>query len=151
VPARKKENALLMKNICIILILAGCCIVCKDEQPTQSPQQTPYEQWRSQNLHYYTIDQRRICFCPYGGETVRITVRSDTIAQVTRISDTSAVQYQVYISIDSLFGIIRNSKTDSLVVRYNSEYGYPEYLDINPQQHPYDGGELFETSNLQIP
>jgi hypothetical protein len=31
-------------------------------------------------------------------------------------------------------------------VRYNEEYGYPEYLDIAPQQHPVDGGFSYETS-----
>jgi len=48
-----------------------------------------------------------------------------------------------------LFGIIKNPNGDSLVVRYNSIYGFPEYLDINPQQHPVDGGALYETSNLR--
>lgn len=82
---------------------------------------------------------------------MRVTVRSDTISSVIRISDTSVVAYPFYFTVDSLFGIIRNSKTDSLVIRYNKQYGYPEYLDINPQLHPVDGGVLYKTSNLQIP
>ena len=53
--------------------------------------------------------------------------------------------------MDSLFAIIRNSKGHSLIVRYNVQYGYPEYLDVNLQVHPVDGGYLYETSNLQIP
>jgi hypothetical protein len=140
-----------MKNLFLVGILIGCCIACNKDQTSQPVQQTPYEQWRSHNLHDYTIDQHRSCYCPHAGELVRITVRSDTIARVIRVSDTSIVQYPYYITIESLFRIIQNSKTDSLVVRYNAQYGYPEFLDVNPQQHPYDGGELYETSNLQIP
>jgi hypothetical protein len=82
---------------------------------------------------------------------MQITVRSDTVDQVIRVSNTSAVTYPFYLTIDSLFGIIRNSRTDSLVIRYNNQYGYPEYLDVNPQLHPVDGGFLYETSNLQSP
>jgi len=126
------------------------CAACKQEQASQPVLQTPYEQWRSFNLHNYTIDQSRSCFCPHGGELMRITVRSDTIAGVVRISDTSIVTYPYFVSIDSLFGIIRYLKTDSLVIRYNVQYGYPEYLDVDPQLHPSDGGYLLETSNLHI-
>ena len=140
-----------MKKIYLFGFLLLCCPACKNEQVSRPEQLTYYEQWRSHNLHNYTIDQSRSCYCPHASELVRITVRSDTIASVIRVSDLSIVTYPFYLSIDSLFGIIRNSKTDSLVVRYNTKYGYPEYLDVNPQLHPMDGGYLYETSNLQIP
>jgi hypothetical protein len=82
---------------------------------------------------------------------MRITVRSDTVARVINVSDASVVTVTYYLTIDSLFGIIRNARTDSLVIRYNNQYGYPEYLDVNPQLHPVDGGVLYVTSNLQVP
>jgi hypothetical protein len=140
-----------MKIIILLGLSLICSLGCKKEQSSQPIQQTPYEKWQSQNFHNYTIDQKRSCFCPHGGELIRITVRSDTIAQTIRISDTSIVTYPFCFTIDSLFGIIRNSMTDSLVIRYNNKYGYPEYLDVNPQLHPVDGGFLYETSNLQVP
>ena len=139
-----------MRIIYLFGFLILCSLACKKEQVSQPVQLTPYEQWRSLNLHNYTIDQSRSCFCPYAGELMHIIVRSDTIANVIRISDLSIVTSPAYISIDSLFGIIRKSKTDSLVIRYNTQYGYPEYLDVNPHLHPLDGGYLYETSNFQI-
>jgi hypothetical protein len=128
-----------------------CCLCCKKEQSSQPMQQTPFEKWKSQNFHNYTIDQNRSCYCLHGGELMRMTVRSDTVARMIRISDASVITLPYYFTIDSLFGIIRNSRTDSLVIRYNDQYGYPEYLDINPQLHPVDGGVLYVTSNLQVP
>jgi len=128
-----------------------CCLGCRKEQSSQPMQQTPYEKWQSQNIHNYTIDQNRSCYCLSGGELMRMTVRSDTIARVIRVTDASVITFPYYFTIDSLFGIIRDSRTDSLVIRYNAQYGYPEYLDINPQLHPLDGGVLYETSNLQVP
>lgn len=82
---------------------------------------------------------------------MQVTVHADTVASVMRLSDSSTVPYSLCASVDSLFGMIRNSSGDSLVVRYNADYGYPEYLDINPQLHPSDGGVLYETSDLHIP
>jgi hypothetical protein len=140
-----------MKIIVLIGLSVIWCLGCKKEQSSQPVQQSPYEQWQSHNFHNYTIDQKRSCYCPQGGELVRITVRSDTIAQAMRVYDTSIVTYPFYLTIDSLFGFIRNSRTDSLVIRYNDQYGYPEYLDVDPQLHPIDGGFLYEISNLQIP
>ena len=142
----------MMRSRFQIGLLLISLLACR-EQTTQPGLADPYERWRSLNLHNYTIDQVRSCFCPDGGQVVRLTVRSDTIALVMRLSDNSEVPYPkstFYLTVDSLFSIIRNPKSDSLVVEYNAEYGYPERLDINPQLHPVDGGALYQTSNLRI-
>ncbi|MEJ2103702.1 MAG: DUF6174 domain-containing protein [Ignavibacteriaceae bacterium] len=81
---------------------------------------------------------------------MRITVRADTIFNIINIEDNSVVTNPYYYTIDSLFGIIQYSEYDSIVIKYNSTYGFPEFLDINPQLHPVDGGVLYETNNLQI-
>lgn len=122
---------------------------CKKELVSQVQPQTPYELWRSQNLHDYAIDQVRTCYCPDGGVAVRVNIRSDTIFSLTKVIDGSPVISPNYFTVDSLFGMIEYGSFDSLVVRYSSIYGYPEFLDINPQWHPVDGGVLYETSNLK--
>jgi len=134
-------------------ILLFSLLGCK-EQTSQPDPLDPFDRWKSYNYHDYTIDQVRMCFCPDGGQTMRITVRSDTVSFVRKLSDSSQVLYPAssfYLTVDSLFAIIRASKTDSLVITYNAQYGYPERLDINPQLHPVDGGVLYQTSNLHIP
>ena len=123
---------------------------CNKEQVAEQDTKTPYELWRSKNLHNYSIDQIRSCFCPEAGQSVRITVRSDSIFSIINISDNSTITSSYYFTVDSLLGIISNSENDSLVIKYNASYGFPEFLDINPQWHPVDGGVLYETSNLQI-
>ena len=138
-----------MKTLLIFLI-ALFLISCNEEQMTESGTNKPYEVWLSKNIHNYSIDQIRSCFCLDAGVSVRITVKSDTVFSVIKLSDNSKITNRYYFTIDSLFGIINNSENDSLVIRYNDKYGYPEYLDINPQLHPVDGGVLYETSNLQL-
>jgi len=134
-------------SICILLSFASC----KKEATTQPPND-PYERWRSYGVHTYTVDQTRNCYCPNGGEKMRLFIKSDTVSSVVRLSDGTALAYgsfPAYWSVDSMFTYLKSSK-DSMVVRYNDKYGFPEYLDINPQLHPVDGGALYETSNLQI-
>ena len=137
-----------MRKSSLIILLVLISISCKNDQAVESDLKSPYELWKSKNIHNYSIDQIRFCFCPDAGQLVRITVRSDTIQNIIRLSDDNKITYPFYYTIDSLFGIINKSKNDSLVIRYNSLYDYPEYLDINPQLHPVDGGVLYETSNL---
>jgi hypothetical protein len=138
-----------MINKAALIILLLLSFSCDSDNVTGSSDDEYFQLWKSHNIHNYTIDQIRSCFCPLGGVPVRVTVRSDTVYSTIRISDNEVITNYHYLSIDSLFGIIRNLKEDSLVVKYNTHYGYPEYLDINPQLHPVDGGVLYETSNLQ--
>ena len=146
-------NALIYmgKVVLPLIVFAVTSLSCNKGGVTQPTFQSAYEQWQSHNLHDYTIDQELSCFCPTGGLLVQVTVRNDTVADVVRISDGSIMPLSIYVTVDSLFGIIRNSTGDSMVVRYNADYGYPEYLDVNPQLHPVNGGFLFETSNLRVP
>ena len=141
-----------IQNCLYVLLLL--LVRCKD-QPSQPLPPNPYEQWLSHSIHNYTVTQVLSCFCANGGVAMRITVRSDTIALVNRLSDSVEIprsQWIAYSTIEDLFAIIRfGPKTDSLVVTYNSQFGYPERLDVNPQLHPVDGGVLYETSSLQIP
>jgi hypothetical protein len=137
---------MIKKTSLIILLLLS--FSCGPNTVTGSSDDEYFQLWKTHNIHNYAIDQTRSCFCPERGP-VRITVRSDSIYRVVRISDSEAIASSYFLSIDSLFGIIRNSNDDSLVIKYNTKYGYPEYLDIYPQLHPIDGGVLYETSNLQ--
>lgn len=137
-----------LKTGLLLLLLLGC------DQTTQPDTSKPYTRWKSYDLHDYTIDQLRSCFCVLGGVTMTVTVRSDTVASVWNAADSSEAPSTIsgfYLTVDSLFGIVRNPGADSLVIHYDQTYGYPDTLDINPQQHPVDGGVLYVTSKLRIP
>jgi Family of unknown function (DUF6174) len=141
------KKVFIFFNILFIILPLAC-----NEQLNAPSPDTPYELWHSYNLHNYTIEQIRSCFCVNGGESMKVTFLDDTVFSVIKISDSTEIPYpysKQYLTIDSLFGIINNSN-DSLIITYDAHYGYPNKLDINPQLHPVDGGVMFETSNLQI-
>lgn len=136
-----------------LFIAAGCS---KEQvvQPVQTDPVASYLKWNSYGYHNYTIDQIRQCFCINGAEKMRVVVRSDTVKSVTRLSDNKELSYSEarwYMPVDSLFKKVLNPGRDSVVVSFNSKYGYPETVDVNPQLYPVDGGVLFVTSNLRIP
>jgi hypothetical protein len=138
-----------MRSGFLLLAVVVLCS-CKTDS-TVAPRPDPAQRWHSFHLHDYTIEQMRSCFCRNGGQTMRLSVKADTVFSVARMADgtvLSADEAKQYWSIEAMFAFIKVSK-DSLVIRYNAQYGYPEYLDINPQQHPYDGGALYITSNLK--
>jgi len=139
-----RNNILLLLSI---ILLTGC-----DDAADAPAPSAPYERWKSQNLHSYSMEQVRACFCIDGGTRMKVIVKQDTVFSVMRLSDSTMLSYpqtRTYLPIDSLFSIIRNPGSDSLVVEYHPDLGYPIKLDINPQQHPVDGGVLYETSALQ--
>lgn len=132
------------------MLISILFISCENENISEQNPETPYELWKSLDIHDYTIDQSYMCFCVGAGELVRVTVHSDTVFSAIRISDDGILKTSHFLSVNQLFEIIGNNESDSLVIKYNSVYGFPKFLDINPQQHPYDGGILYETSNLQV-
>ena len=137
-------------RISVLLILIFFLFAsCESDTITGYQVDAFYRIWKNQNIHNYTIDQVKSCFCADAGLSVRITVRSDTIYSVMRLSDNTIIAKSNYLSVDSLFGVIKYGTADSIEVKYNTQYGYPEYLDIDPQNHPVDGGVLYETSNLK--
>lgn len=144
------ENGVEMKKIFLLILVLILFVSCgKDNISEQNPE-TPYELWKSLDIHNYTIDQSYMCFCVGAGELVRVTVNSDTVFSANQISDDELLKPSNFLSVNQLFKIIENNENDSLVIKYNSQFGYPEFLDVNPQQHPVDGGILYETSNLLI-
>ena len=144
------ENGFEMKKRFIFFLISILFVSCENDNISEQNPETPYELWKSLDIHNYTIDQSYMCFCVGAGELVRVTVNSDTVFSATRISDEGLLKTSNFLSVNQLFEIIENNENDSLVIKYNSQFGYPEFLDVNPQQHPVDGGILYETSNLLI-
>ncbi len=125
-------------------------ISCESNKITAPTVLTAHELWQSKKISSYTIDQKKFCYCPDANTPVRITVKADTIFSIIEIADNQLLDKNYFLSINSMFEMIAAEEYDSIVVRYNKEFGYPEFLDIDPQLRPVDGGVLYETSNLQI-
>ncbi len=109
----------------------------------------------------YSIEQSRSCFCPYGGQTAKIYVSADTIADALWISDgthLSPGQRAGYRTIKGLIDEIAHWNTSLFVVNisYDSLNGYPSFLSIYPKAVVtsdsivggiFDAGVAYRTGN----
>jgi hypothetical protein len=77
----------------------------------------PYKLWRLRDLHNYTIDQIRSYGCPNGGETMRINVRSDTVASASEKS-----RYQFTVSSGRWRSSLRDLESPPPIAQMSSQF-----------------------------
>ena len=103
----------------------------------------------------YSIDQEVDCFCAFGGKQVRLFIVSDSIAEAYWIATgvrLTAVERAPYRTIHQLNAQIRawdTSSTFTLTVAYDSTYGYPSLVSLepNPAMQIADVGVAYRTWN----
>ncbi len=87
----------------------------------------------------YSIEQTRDCFCPQGGQPVKLFVASDTIAEAVWISDNtrlSWIEWQRFRTISGLFNEIDRwdtSSSFSVHAEYDTKHNFPSYISITPK------------------
>lgn len=149
---RKATTALLL---CVGLLSFSC-----DDGGT-SPQQglladhsgivDPVKRWQAYGITEYSLLQTRTCFCADGGKKFLITVRSGGIASVVDPTDggvLAAGRWADFKTIPDLFvliGSIDTTKAASLQVSYDSRYGYPVRVFVDPSLQMADEEYGFET------
>ena len=90
------------------------------------------------DFYDYSIEQQMGCFCPQGGQWVRLLVRADTIANAINISTGSNLTYEQwrpYRTISGLFDEIslRDTSVYEVRVEIDSTYNYPSFVYFNPK------------------
>lgn len=140
-----------MKQYLLFPLTLWILLACKDNSVNSNPNPSPIEKWKAHQIQNYTIDQSIDCFCLVEHNQVRITVRNGQIQSILRLPDLTLIQDSTksFMIIDSLFTIIQAKQYDSIYVEYNKEYGFPELVDVNPQEHPVDGGIIYRTNNFK--
>lgn len=141
----------ILKFYCVVITLVCILTAGCRETITEVVLIDPSDLWRSKNFHNYTMEQTRICFCFDGGEKMVVTVLADTVHSVVRSRDSAYIappSSRYYLTVDSLFGIIKYSQADSIEVTYDANFGYPARIDIDPQLNPVDGGVTYITNSV---
>lgn len=107
------------------------------------------------NDYQFTLDYR--CFCAKGPVPARVIVRADTLHAVLDPETKDTLRApgsnrpawmanpKQYPTIDQLFEIVKGElsksffrRPDSIEVKYNEEYGYPEQIYIDEQTNTFD-------------
>ena len=116
-----------------------------------------HSKWNSLNVSTYSYHFHRGCFCgPESTRKVIITVSQQLITDiqpdVAAGEDTTPIpteQYSYYETVESLFTYLENAIKEhpfKLIVTYDSQYGAPTYIYVDPIEFAVDEEESFSLS-----
>jgi len=128
-----------IKPLLVLPLLVGCVIFSSPEEDIQGELDVNRALWDAAAIHDYSMSFQRLClFCSVEFLIpVRITVRGDTIHEVTDL-DTGAPVVEpaegAFLTIDGVFDVIQdaiNQNAAEIDIRYNSMFGYPTDVNID--------------------
>jgi hypothetical protein len=108
--------------------------------------------WAAVNAQNYSFDYSQTCFCPYGPEPIRITVRNGRVTDIGGTPENG----RTYPTIDDLFDRVAefndlaHRSGGSAITEYDVETGAPLSLDSDPMPMAVDDEMKFAVTNLTI-
>ncbi len=115
----------------------------------------PAARWSAYGLKNYTIEQKRLCFCRFPHEFVKLTVKDNKIVQgigLTNGQPVPAEILQYYQTVDALFAWIEETKAlnpERLEIEYDSRFGYPKKIAFDYSSGIADDELWIEMQALQ--
>lgn len=142
-----------IKPLLVLLpLLVGCVIFSSIEEDVQGEFDVNRALWDAAAISDYSMTFQRLCrFC--GVEfaiPVRITVRGDTIYEVTDLDTGTPVAQPVtgaFLTIDGVFDVIRDAIDQNAVeidVSYNNMLGYPTDVAIDLSRSMFNDETQFQ-------
>ena len=147
---KRRRQMLLSVAALACALSVGCSD--KDEESDVLRQRAV---WASHGITNYRFQFQQGCFCdPITSSRVSITVADGAISSVRDVhADTlvSASFWTRFKTIDQLFDIVlrAENEADRLDVEYDSQYGYPSFIDVYWDAGATDNGWVAEASELE--
>ena len=142
-----------IKPLLVLLpLLVGCVIFSSSEAGVQEEFDVNRALWDAAAIHDYSMSFQRLClFCSVEFLIpVRITVRGDTIYEVTDLDTEAPVEEPAagaFLTIDGVFDVIRdaiNQNAAEIDARYNSTFGYPTDVTIDLSRSLFNDETQFQ-------
>ena len=127
------KRPVLILALMALMALAACSSV------TGSPLELNRQKWQNQNITHYRFNLSVLCFCAFSSiMPITVEVNNGKIISMVGKDGQSAAEYQdtlaKYASVEKLFGTVdaaAKGNAYQLVVQYDSNYGYPQIIDID--------------------
>ena len=117
-----------------LALSAACGLVTGTSDDDEDELREAQTRWSSGRVQDYTVVVQHLCFCGYV-RPVRITVRSGAIvSSVDAETGEPVPTYATVRDVPGLFTLIRKAideGADRLEVTYNSQLGYPTFINID--------------------
>ena len=111
--------------------------------------------WHANGSANYQFESRNLCFCPREVmEWATVIVRDDTVAAVTLLdgSPLATALWSAHPPIRDRFAQIRDrpAYARDLIITYDRKTGYPQRIQLLPEQNVADGGYTLQARHLVI-
>ncbi len=136
---KNSKRFLILFSLAAILSLAvipGCSLV---QSGLQRDLNAARAKWERSAIEDYEFRLRIFCFCPpESSGPVIIKVENGVAVSIEYTQEPKEVTNDFFKprdTIDKLFGIIQSAiddKAESLIVEYDTTYGYPKSIAIDP-------------------
>jgi hypothetical protein len=153
-------------SIELTLCLAFLVVSCSDLGPEQSQQTDsidadhstiadPRARWQAYQLRDYVLEQQRMCFCINGGETCLVYVANDKVTDAIRKSDGKSILgefgslYRTANQLLDLADSLNAVPVARLVVEYDSKFGFPKYIWVDPNAQIADEEYGYRTTSIR--
>lgn len=143
----KRKRCFALKFILSVLFFLAAC--AHDALQDFSSIAEPQARWQAYGMKNYSIEQKRICFCPPPHGFVRLTIQDNKVAAGIDLTAGQPVpldRLQSYQTIEELFTWIETTKALNparLEVEYDTHFGYPKKIE-------FDYGENIADDELWI-
>ena len=114
--------------------------------------------WRYSEIKHYKLEQRKQCFCPENVTNWNI-LEVDLENKIIKVNDSLVYGGDLQKGwpwikpIKPLFDLVEHeikSIPYSLDVQYNDEYGYVEYLGVDPHYGIADDEYTYQIKNFEV-
>lgn len=141
----------LLVLLAAALFLAACSPASALEQNRQK--------WADQQISHYRFELSIGCFCPFRSQMpLTIEVQDGKIVSIetadgSPINEGSRPTFEEAGTLENLFMIIekaQESGADELTVEYDSTYGFPSQISIDPIKTAVDEEISYLVENFQV-
>ena len=136
---------LALKRLALLLVVPGVIwLACGEpdesfgpvDQAEKSPHSIARATWQNNGIDNYIIEQRVGFYGPVGFQGwVQLEIADNEITDALYLDENrEPTEYEIiwYRTIDELFEFIESeSDADSVIITYDSVYGYPDYIFNN--------------------
>lgn len=147
--------SLTWRAVCAAAFLAttACGLITgNDDDADAAALRRAEARWANARVQDYQVVVQHLCFCGFV-RPVRVTVRGGAVVSSVDAQTGEAVpSYATVRDVAGLFALIRSALdqgADRLDVTYDSQYGYPTFIDIDYITNAVDDELQVRTSEFQ--
>jgi hypothetical protein len=137
------------------LLLSGCIVFVGpgDHDGHLRDLVSARARWNAQGSSNYEFVVRQLCYCIFGGQSVKVTVRQGAVVSAVKLGDGQALPseyFDGFATVEQMFDMIDDAISDrahSIRATYDATFGFPTDFFIDYREQVADEERGFEATD----